>query len=64
MNTKDILLKEIEKIPEEELQEVIDFVLFLKSRQREEELDTTFLSESSLAKDWMKPEEDAAWSDL
>lgn len=64
MNNKDVLLKEIEEIPEEKLQEVIDFVRFLKSRQREEELEITLLSEPSLAKDWMKPEEDAAWSDL
>lgn len=64
MSNKDVLLKEIEEIPEEKLQEVIDFVRFLKSRQLEEELEVTFLSEPSLAKDWAKPEEDVAWSDL
>lgn len=64
MSNKDVLLKEIEEIPEEKLQEVIDFVRFLKSRQLEGELEVTLLSEPSLAKDWMKPEEDAAWSDL
>ena len=29
-----------------------------------EELATTLLSESGLATDWLKPEEDAAWSHL
>jgi hypothetical protein len=64
MSNKDILIQEIEEIPDEKLQEIIDFVRFIKSRQQEEEIGVTLVSEPSLAKDWMKPEEDAAWSDL
>lgn len=64
MSNKDVLLKEIEEIPEDKLQEIIDFVRFLKSRQREADLEITLVSEPSLAKDWMKPEEDTAWNDL
>lgn len=64
MSNKDILIQEIEEIPDEKLQEIIDFVRFIKSRQQEEEMGVTLVSEPSLAKDWMKPEEDAAWSDL
>jgi len=64
MNNKEQLLKEIEDVPEEKIQEIIDFVRFLKAKQREEESGITLVSEPSLARDWNKPEEDEAWSDL
>jgi len=64
MNAKELLLNEIEGIPESWLGEVFDFVLFLKARIACEKLDTALLSELSLSKDWLKPEEDAAWRDL
>jgi hypothetical protein len=64
MNNKEQLLKEIEDVPEEKIQEIIDFVRFLKAKQREEEFGITLVSEPSLARDWNKPEEDEAWSDL
>lgn len=64
MNNKAQLLKEIEDVPEGKIQEVIDFVRFLKAKQREEEFGITLVSEPSLASDWDKPEEDEAWSDL
>ncbi|MEX0648063.1 MAG: hypothetical protein WEA56_02710 [Balneolaceae bacterium] len=64
MNDKELLLKEIEDLSGDKLREVIDFVRLLKSRNREEDLGITFVSEPSLAKDWNKPEEDEAWSDL
>jgi len=64
MNNKDLLLKEIEELSDDKVREVIDFVRFLKSREREENLGITYVSEPSLAKDWNRPEEDEAWSDL
>jgi len=64
MSNKKVLIKEIEEIPDEKIQEIIDFVRFLKSQRREEELEITLMSESSLTKDWMKPEEDEAWKNL
>lgn len=64
MSNRDILIKEIKEFPDEKLQEVIDFVQFLKSKQHDEELGITLVSEPSLARDWSKPEEDEAWSDL
>lgn len=64
MNDKKLLLKEVEELSDEKLREVIDFVQFLKSKQRDEKMDITLVSEPSLATDWNKPEEDEAWSDL
>jgi len=64
MSNRDILIKEINELSDEKLQEVIDFVQFLKSKQHDEEMGITLISEPSLARDWNKPEEDKAWSDL
>jgi len=64
MNTKEELMNEIEKTPEPFLSEVLDFVKFLKIKASREKLDITMMSESSLEKDWLKPEEDDAWQSL
>lgn len=64
MSTKEALLQELEKIPEPVLDEVLDFVQFLRAKMAGEGRLTALASESSLAKDWLKPEEDEAWKDL
>jgi len=64
MGKRAILIKEIEKIPEPYIDEVLDFVKFLRSKKLKGIMETALLSESALKKDWMKPEEDRAWKDL
>ena len=64
MSKKEAVIKEIEQIPEPFLEEVLDFVHFLKAKIIKERLDTAIGSESSLKKDWLKPEEDKAWQSL
>ncbi|MDJ0674035.1 MAG: DUF2281 domain-containing protein [Calothrix sp. MO_167.B42] len=64
MNIKEQLLQEIERVPEPLLQEVLDFIQFLQNKHQQEKLEITLLSEYSLQKDWLKPEEEAAWQDL
>ena len=64
MSKKEMLLSEIEQVPEPLLDEVLDFVHFLKTKIIKERLDTDIASESSLKKDWLKPEEDEAWQSL
>ena len=64
MGKKELLINEIEKVPEPFLDEVLDFVHFLKSKIIKERLDITIANESSLNKDWLKPEEDEAWQNL
>jgi len=64
MNTKEELISEIEKTPEPFLSEVLDFVHFLKAKAGREKLDIAVMSEWSLAKDWLKQEEDEAWQSL
>jgi hypothetical protein len=64
MTKKEAIIKEIEQIPEPFLDEVLDFVQFLKVKTLKEGLSTAIASESSLKKDWLKPEEDEAWHSL
>jgi len=58
------LIYEIESLPSEYIEEVIDFVGYLKLKKLKEIPETMILSEKSLAKDWDTSEEDEAWADL
>jgi len=62
MDKKEIIIKEIEHIPEPILDEITDFIRFLKTKG--ELNDTAIATESSLKKDWMKQEENEAWKTL
>jgi hypothetical protein len=64
MNVKELLIQEIEEVPDFLLEEVLDFVHFLKAKHRKEKLYISIMSEYSLRKDWLRPEEDEAWQDL
>jgi hypothetical protein len=64
MTKIDLLIQEVRQVPDSLLDEVLDFVRFLKAKQSRGQLDTAIASESVLAKDWLKPEEDAAWQAL
>jgi hypothetical protein len=58
------LISEIETLPSECVQEIINFAGYLKLKHLKNIPETMILSESSLAKDWDTPEEDEAWADL
>ena len=64
MNKVEIIKSEVEKFPEPFLDEVLDFVHFLKGKIISGKMATAFASESSLKKDWLRPEEDEAWQNL
>ena len=64
MDKKDLLRQELDQVSDEVLDEVIDFVQFLKNKAVRDGLSTAIASESSLQKDWLTPEEDAAWQHL
>ena len=64
MNAKELLLKEVDNIPEFILEEVWIFMQFLKEKYDKDKLERSLLSESSLQKDWLKSEEDEAWQNL
>jgi len=57
------LVKELEQVPAPLLDEVMDFVQFVKLKHAEK-FENARLSEASLAKNWLTPEEDEAWQAL
>jgi hypothetical protein len=64
METKELIHKEIEVFPDTYLEEILDFIHFLKGKALKEKMGAAILSESVLAKDWQSPEEDEAWKNL
>ena len=63
MTNRDVLLQEIETLPAAYLDELVDFVTWIKHRKFSK-IETMLLSEASLAKDWDTSEEDEAWASL
>jgi len=61
MGTRELVIKKINQLSEEELDKVLAFISLLEN---EGGCETAFWSESSLRKDWLRPEEDEAWRDL
>jgi hypothetical protein len=65
ISVKEQLIEEIKKTSDSTLKEVLDFLLFIKSRElQQEQLEISLLSEPSLAEDWLTTEEDEAWQHL
>ena len=69
MTERAVLMQEIETLPATCINEVIDFVAWIKQRKFAGKLlsqipETMLMSEASLSKDWNTPEEDEAWAGL
>jgi hypothetical protein len=64
MLSKEALHRDIDALPEEFTEEIYDFVSFIKRKLISENTEAALLSESSLRKDWLCPEEDEAWKNL
>ena len=58
------IITEIESLPSEYFQEIMDFIESIRLKKLKNIPDTMILSEKSLAKDWDTPEEDEAWANL
>lgn len=63
MSTREVIVRELEKLPEGDLDKLLAFLRLLKDAHAETEA-ATLAAESALAKDWLTPEEDAAWASL
>jgi len=60
----DQIIEELNLFPEKLLDEIFDYIKYLKGKIIKENMETAILSESSLKKDWSRPEEDEAWQNL
>ena len=58
------IIGELEDLPPRTYGEVLDFIRSIKARRRKAVPDTALASELVLRKDWLRPEEHDAWSDL
>lgn len=64
MTTKEAILHAVEDLPEECLDDLAQYVDALRHKSALQSAPTALASEAVLAKDWLRPEEDEAWSDL
>ncbi len=63
MSKRELIVEELQRLPEPDLDKLLAFVRSLKESHGEDAL-ARLAAESSLAKDWLTPEEDAAWAGL
>ena len=64
ISKKDQIIEELNNFPEDLLDEIFDYVKYLKAKFIKENMESAIMSESSLKKDWSRPEEDEACQDL
>jgi len=64
MVDKKELKEKIDKLPENTLEEISDYIDFILFKKYNKIQDITKASEKSLAKDWLTKEEDEAWENL
>lgn len=64
MDERELIAKELDQVPDSLLGQVLDYIRSLKYKGVNEKFPDHLLSESSLGKDWLRPEEDEAWKDL
>ena len=63
MSKRELIARELDHIPEQDLDKLLAFLRSLKDVNAETAM-SALAAESSLAKDWLTPEEDAAWANL
>jgi hypothetical protein len=63
MSKREVIARELDYLPEQDMDKLLMFVRVLKSAHAEETM-PTLAAESALAKDWLTLEEEAAWANL
>jgi hypothetical protein len=63
MNTRELIDRELDRMPQQELDKLLSLLRIVRDAQVEAAL-PLLAAESSLSKDWLSPEEDAAWANL
>jgi hypothetical protein len=63
MSKREFIVQELDGLPERDLDKLLGFLHSLKESHLEAAV-PALAAESALAKDWLTPEEDAAWASL
>ncbi len=61
MSKRELIARELERLPEQDLDRLLSFLRALKDAHVASSV-PALAAESALAKDWLTPEEDAAWA--
>lgn len=64
MSKRELIAREVNHLAEPDLDKLLIFLRSLKDEHMEAAAASTLAAESSLSKDWLTPEEDAAWANL
>jgi hypothetical protein len=63
VSKREVIADELRQLPDQDLDKLLAFLRSLKESHAENAV-PTLAAESALAKDWLTPEEDAAWAGL
>ena len=63
MSKRELITRELDRLPEQDLDRLLAFVRSLR-KTHDDAVIPALAAESALAKDWLTPEEDAAWASL
>ena len=63
MSKRELIARELDRLPGQDLDRLLTFLFALKEGHADAAL-PMLAAESALAKDWLTPEEDAAWANL
>ena len=63
MSKRELINRELDRLPEQDLDRLLAFVQSLKEAHADAMM-PTLIAQSALAKDWLTPEEDEAWANL
>jgi len=63
MSIRELIAHELDRLAEQDLDALLAFLRSLKEAHADAAV-PTLAAESALAKDWLTPEEDAAWANL
>ena len=63
MSKRELITMQLDRLPEQNLDRLVTFLQSLSEAHAEESM-PRLAAESLLAKDWLTPEEDAAWANL
>jgi hypothetical protein len=64
MNPKEAIIQAIDQLPNSRLPDLLVFIQKLQEKTITGQWAGALMSESSLRKDWLLPEEDEAWQNL
>ncbi|MCZ2147042.1 MAG: hypothetical protein LC126_04635 [Bryobacterales bacterium] len=63
MSTREVIVRELERLPEQDLDKLLSFLRLLKEAHAENAA-STLAAESALATDWLTSAKDSAWASL